>query len=340
MKALQIMDGNRLELVSRNPIKLRPWEARISVAVSLVCGSDIKNINLTESERRIPGHEFSGIVTEVSGQANGILKVGERVTSFPMMPCHGCGSCINRLFRDCENKGFLGSINWPGSFASELIVDARMAIVLSKEISMYQGALLEHLSCGYRLALEIVESDCPKDSRVLIIGDGPIALANLQMLLIHGYHDITIIGKYPYRLKVAKSLGAFKTINVAELGDDDDLEFKKIDICILTASTEKILLKYSNNFSAGALIIEQTRFMDSNLKRYLISCGFKFRRAFSCHLLDFSVVTKLIVAGKVKSEELITSSFRLEEFGLAYPNNLAKYKNIKIAVISDKSLLL
>ena len=338
MKALKILTGNKLELVSKNQIPLAPWEARLSVVISLVCGSDIKNIVLPSSVDRVPGHEFSGVVTEVSEEADKILKIGERVSAFPMMPCHLCENCRKRIFRDCEFKESLGTVEWPGSFATEIIIDARMAVILPDQLTMEQGALLEHLCCGYRFALEIVESGISLDSHILVIGDGPIALANLQMLLLQGFKNVTIIGKHSFRLSVAEDLGARKVFNIIELDNESWAEIDEIKVCVLSAPSEEILLSLSGHFIKGAVIVEQTRFFDLVLKESLISRGFKFRRAFSCDLDDFNSVAQLIIEGKIKTYHLISSRLTLEEFGFGYPEVLAKHRNIKIAVISDEAL--
>jgi threonine dehydrogenase-like Zn-dependent dehydrogenase len=338
MKALQILTGNKLELVSKNQVPLAPWEARLSVVISLVCGSDIKNIRLPSSVDRVPGHEFSGVVTEVSHESNGILKIGERVSAFPMMPCHLCENCQKRIFRDCEFKESLGTIKWPGSFASEIIIDARMAVILPHQITMEQGALLEHLCCGYRFAIEIVESGIPLDSHILVIGDGPIALANLQMLLLRGFKNVTIIGKHPFRLKVAEDLGARKVFNLIDLGNESWDLIDVIDVCVLSAPSEEIFLSLSSRFAKGAVVIEQTRFFDFDLKDSMISRGFEFRRAFAYQLADFTSVALLIIKRKIETSYLISSRLTLEEFGSGYPEVLAKHQNIKIAIISDEDL--
>ena len=316
MKALRILTGNELELVSKIQVALAPWEARLSVVMSLVCGSDLKNIASPSSFDRIPGHEFSGVVTEVSIEARNLLKIGERVSAFPMMPCHLCENCRKRLYRDCEFKESLGTAEWPGSFATEIVIDARMAMVLPNQLTMEQGALLEHLCCGYRFAIEIVESGIPLDSHILVIGDGPIALANLQMLLLHGFNNVTIIGKHLFRLKVAGEIGARKVFNLGELGSESWAVIDEIDVCVLSAPSEEILLSLSRRFASGAVIVEQTRFVNLPLKESLILSGFKFRRAFACHLDDFKSVAQLIIAGRVKTSHLISSRLTLEEFGI------------------------
>ena len=338
MKALRILKGNRLELVNRGSVALAPWEVRISVAISLVCGSDIKSIRLSSSEDRIPGHEFAGIITEVSNQAREILNVGDRVTAFPMMPCHSCFNCKKRNYRDCEFKESLGGDVWPGSFATELIIDSRMAIVLPRELSMEQGAMLEHLCCAYRFAKEAIESSFHVDSQILIIGDGPIAIGNLQMLLLEGYKNISILGKHRNRLRFAEELGAHNVFHIDELGDRGNIYQQKFDICVLSAPSEAMILDLSKAFSYGARIVEQTRFLDENLKQLLVSCGFVFKRAFAYHLSDFTEVAHLVITGTIKTDRLVTNRFSLETFGSGYPDVLAKHNNMKVAIICDETL--
>lgn len=338
MRALQILNDNKLRLVSKNSVALAPWEARVSVAVSMVCGSDIKNIRLASAKDRTPGHEFSGIIKEVSSQANRILHIGDRVTAFPMMPCHSCSNCKKKIFRDCEFKESLGGENWPGSFASELKIDARMAVVLPREISMEQGALLEHLCCAYRFAKDVVESGVYVESHILIIGDGPIALGNLQMLLLEGYRKITILGKHSRRLKLAEELGALNVYQLGELDQTNFVNLEKIDLCVLSAPSEQIILNLSKAFKKKASIIEQTRFLDADLKQELVSRGFVFRRAFAYHMSDFEAVSHLILSGLIKTNQLVTDRISLEAFATGYPDILAKHKNIKIAIVSDPNL--
>lgn len=339
MKAIQILVGNRLELVNRSSDELAPWEVRIAVAVSLVCGSDIKNINLASSADRTPGHEFAGVVTEVSVEASGLVNIGDRVTSFPMMPCHLCVDCRELNFRDCEFKEPLGGSVWPGSFATEVLIDARMAVVIPSELSLEQGALLEHLCCSYRFAVEVSERKIPPDSNFLIIGDGPIALGDLQMLLLKGYKNVSILGKHQFRLNASEDFGAKKILKISDFSENLIHGIELIDICVLAAPSEEFLTEISKRLAPGAIIIEQTRFLNEEIKRSLISSGFAFQRAFAYDISDFRAVSQLIALGNIKTDNLVTKRVSLEDFAEEYPAILEKNKNLKIAIVSNYDLL-
>ena len=79
-------------------------------------------------------------------------------------------------------------------------------------------------------------------------------------------------------------------------------------------------------------------FLDDDLKQVLVSRGFVFRRAFAYHLSDFESVAQLIIAGFIKTDQLVTKRLSMEDFGFGYPDIMAKHKNIKIAIISDQVL--
>ena len=338
MKVLKIASGNKIAVAQTDSVKLNPWELRISVALSCICGSDMKSIATPKYENQTPGHEFAGVVSELSVHAADSFNVGDRVTAFPMVPCHLCSNCAIKNFRDCDAKKSIG-FDLQGSFAEELVVDSRMVIKLPKDLTMSQGALLEHLCCGYRLADDFVNSNIDLDSRIAILGDGPICLADLQMLILRGYTNLSVYGKYPFRLKYASALGAQAAININALDSYNVIDSQHIDVCIVASPSDLLIKKLLSKFYRGGYIFEQTKISDPELRSSLISIGSKMTRAFAYQIGDFTEVIKLIIRGDIDTSKLITSKFSLEEVAQSYPSLLGKQENIKVAVISNSDLL-
>ena len=54
------------------------------------------------------GHEFSGDVVEV-GEGVTKVKVGDRVSGAPLLPCKKCDDCQNGNFSLCKHYSFIGS---------------------------------------------------------------------------------------------------------------------------------------------------------------------------------------------------------------------------------------
>jgi threonine dehydrogenase-like Zn-dependent dehydrogenase len=337
MKVLKVVRSNKIEFAHVDSVDLGPWDLRISVAVSCLCGSDLKSIANPRFENRTPGHEFSGLVSELSPQAAELFSIGDRVTVFPMMPCHSCDECTARNFRDCKSKKSIG-FDLQGSFAEQLVVDCRMVIKLPSELTMSQGALLEHLCCGYRLADDLVNTKVDLDSCITILGDGPIGLANLRLLVLRGFTNVSLFGKHPLRLQTASELGALNVININSLNSFDLKKLHDIDVCVVSAPADSLIKKIYSRFRPGTRILEQTRISDLDLRRTLGAMGSKIFRAFAYQITDFTEVISLIKIGAVDTSRMITSEFSLEEFAQMYPDLLKKHENIKISIISNLEL--
>ncbi|HLG24386.1 MAG TPA: alcohol dehydrogenase catalytic domain-containing protein, partial [Candidatus Nanoarchaeia archaeon] len=299
------------------------------VAVSAVCGSDLKIINRPfRPGLQIPGHEFAGKVIE---SYDGKSLLGERVTAFPMFSCLKCESCDRRDYRDCKSKPSLG-FDLQGTYAEEVIVDARFTIRLHDKINYEQGALIEHLCCGFRLAQE-VEKLVQIDDRILILGDGPMALADLQFLKLLGYHDITLVGKHQERMDFAMGLGAKQVMSFEMFVRTYQKSKQLFDAFIFTVSDNATIDHLSHCFKNKVIVFPQARISDEYMARLVAEKDAKFGRAFAYHIDDFAKVMDLIVLGEIKSNELISARINLTEVEKLTPLLFAKNK-IKTLIVN------
>jgi len=308
MKRAIIEKNSQLKLIEVESRKLKPYELRVKVAVSAVCGSDLKLINQGGKHDNCsftPGHEFSGKVVE---SYDGITMLNQRVTAFPMFSCLKCDACKRCDYRECNNKKSLG-YDLHGSFAEEVIIDSRFAVCLNDQISYEEGAMVEHLCCGFRLAKD-VEKLVKFDERVLIIGDGPIALADVKFLKLRGFKNITLIGKHRERMDFADKLGADKVVHYDEFVDcinDQFVENELFDAAILSMSDCSVFQIIINSLGFGVKVFPQARIDEKYTALLEEVKGAVFGRAFAYHIRDFKAVMDLIASGEVKAEDLITS---------------------------------
>ncbi len=315
---------------------LKEWEVRIVMAATCVCGSDLKNINTPVQVPQVLGHEFSGVVVETSAEAKGALPFGSRVTVFPMIACMVCCDCRNSRYRDCVHKLSLG-FQLPGSFAEEVIVDSRLVVPLGDGLTFEQGALVEHLCCGYRLAKEIVSHQVSVDAHVMLIGDGPIALADLQALLYFGYRNITLIGKHSVRMSVAKNLGAGRVLASSAVGVEVERKsLPLIDVCIMAAPGEQTVGQILPLLELRPIVFPQTRIKKTSLIRSLEKHGVIFGRAFAYELNDYYEVIDLIKTEKLQTGFLLTNRVDLLQFVEMFPAILNKDEHLKTVIINQK----
>ncbi len=328
MKALQLVAPGNLALRDVLSRPLESHEVRVKVAISCVCGSDLKNSNNPIVLPQVPGHEFSGRITEIGPGSLGKLALGDRITAFPMFGCMTCAACRAGHFRDCENKLSLG-FHIPGSFAEEIVIDERFAVKIPPALSDEQGALVEHLCCGYRLAREIEARVPERNAHIVIIGDGPIAMADVQALRLHGYGDLTLLGKHASRLRMGLDLGARRTA----LRWENSAE--PVDICIFAAPAEETFEALLPSIKSGGVVFPQTKITNPRsiaaMQERAISSG----RAFAYEMSDFQDVMDLIEEGRIRTAGLITTRIPLSDVPQRFAEFFNKERHFKIAIISD-----
>ncbi|MFC5402764.1 galactitol-1-phosphate 5-dehydrogenase [Cohnella soli] len=184
-------------------------EVLIKVAYSGICGSELSGYLGHNALRKPPlifGHEFSGTIAAIGEGVAGRpdLLIGARVTANPLVTCGRCSYCLRGMQQLCAERKLL-SAALPGSNAEYVKIPATFVYALPDHVSFQQGALVEPIACGVRVA-ELAAAK-PGD-RVLIMGMGPIGLFILQALRVYGVRDVVAVDLNKDRLEMAEALGA------------------------------------------------------------------------------------------------------------------------------------
>lgn len=332
-KAVQLTAPSRLAFVDFKPRPLNGNEVRVQIAVAGICGSDLKNMLNPVMTPQIPGHEFSGTIMEVGSCYKDHFFVGDRVTAFPICGCLKCKACESGDFRDCADKRSLG-FQLPGAFSEQVVIDGAFVIRLKGGITYEQGALLEPLCCGFRLMKEIERFALPGEKkRIVIIGDGPIALADLQALKSHSYENISVIGKYPNRLSIFQKLN----VRVIPFSDGYLHALKRqggIDICIMAAMAQGILKDILPLMNKGGVVYPQTRVSDAVILKQMSEKNISLGRAFAYFMDDFNQVMDLIVDKRINTDAMATDRIALSELADSFDRLFRKSDQMKLLVVN------
>ena len=141
--------------------------------------------------------------------------VGDRVFVSHHVPCNKCRYCLSGHHTACET---LHTTNYyPGGFAQYIRVPQinveHGVYKLPLSMSFEEGTFIEPLACavrGQRLA------GVRKDDTLLVIGSGISGLLHIQLAKVNGVSKVIATDINPYRLEMAKKLGAHHTINAKE----------------------------------------------------------------------------------------------------------------------------
>lgn len=178
-----------------------------------ICGSEI-SAYLGHNELRKPpsvmGHEFSGIVRDLGGDAPSGLK-DKLVAVNPLVTCGKCRHCKNGNRHLCEERKIIG-VNYPGAFASLVTAPAESCYEI---VDPTKGSLAEPLATALRA---VRRSDAQIGDRFVVIGAGAIGLFATKILRDIGVSDLIVVDTNMKRLEWAKKWGASETINPEEEG--------------------------------------------------------------------------------------------------------------------------
>jgi (R,R)-butanediol dehydrogenase/meso-butanediol dehydrogenase/diacetyl reductase len=182
-----------------------PGEGQVVVKVERcgICGTDLHmtgDHTLGIPAGYIPGHEIAGEVVAVGKHVSN-LKIGDRVTTMPIMGCGKCASCLSHQPMWCTNPFGFHS----GGFAEYLLGGARESVKLSGTISAQDGALVEPLSVGLH---GVALAQLQPGAKVLVLGPGPIGLAVIFWARRLGAGKIVVTGSSRRREDFAMTMGA------------------------------------------------------------------------------------------------------------------------------------
>src|ERR1700744_4498903 len=193
----------------------------IKVHRSAICGTDMHIYNWDAwAQKTVPvpmavGHEYSGEIVEIGSEVRG-FQSGDRVSGEGHITCGHCRNCRAGRRHLCRNTSSVG-VNRPGSFAEYLAIPATNVFKLPKAIDDEVASILNPFGNATHtaLAFNVVGED------VLIAGAGPIGIMAGAIARYCGARHVVITDVNPFRLELAKRMGASKAIDVSRESLDD-----------------------------------------------------------------------------------------------------------------------
>jgi L-iditol 2-dehydrogenase len=140
------------------------------------------------------------------------LRVGQRVSIEPGVPCRSCPQCLTGRYNLCPDVRFFATPPHDGAFSQFVAMPAAFVYPVPESISDDAAGLLEPLAVGVWACRR---AQLAPGSTVLVTGAGPIGLIAAQTARAFGADAVTVTDVNPHRLRLAEKLG-LGTIDVSQ----------------------------------------------------------------------------------------------------------------------------
>ena len=309
-------------------------EVLVKVKACGICGSDT---HLYETDEEgyiifsgltkfpcIIGHEFSGIVEKVGSNVRN-LKRGDMVAVESIMWCGKCQPCRSGFPNQCKEIELMG-LSANGAFAEYITVNERYCWKINDITAVYSenetfeiGALIEPVGCAYN-GIFVAGGGFNPGAIVVVYGAGSIGLGAIALAKIAGASQIIAFDIIDERVKIARDLGADHAFNINKLGrcspSDKVMDLTRgwgADIQVEAAgAAPKTIPEMEKSMAINGGIIYLGRAATSTSMHLdtLVSGANKIigARGHAGYGI-FPSVIKLIAAGKLRLEKMITSRY-------------------------------
>ncbi|MBA2520153.1 MAG: alcohol dehydrogenase catalytic domain-containing protein [Chloroflexia bacterium] len=330
-----------------------PGEVLIEVGACGICASDMKCWLGGElfwgtaggrgyvDAGAIAGHEYGGLVVALddgAGERHGV-QLGDRVVAEQIIPCQDCRYCRHNQYWMCQRHhifGFKHAAN--GGMAKYNLYPANALVhKVPASLSAGEAAYIEPAACAWH-AVDRGEIE-PGDT-VVICGVGNIGLCMLQIAKLSRPGQLIAIDTKPYRLDLARQLGADLTIDVSR--DDavqavrDLTEGYGCDVYIEASGNPAAIQQGLEMVRKLGTFVEFSVFNEPATINWTIIGDSKELTIHGSHLGPFCYpkTIQAIADGRLQVKPLLADAFPLTEFDAAMQASLSGgvLKNLIIPV--------
>ena len=186
----------------------------IKIHKTSICGTDVHIYNWdawaqkTIKTPMVIGHEYVGTVAAMGSNVHH-LEIGELVSGEGHIVCGHCRNCMAGRRHLCNHTVGVG-VNRDGAFAEYLAIPVSNVWVCDPKIPTDVIACFDPLGNAVHTTLtyDLIGED------VLITGAGPIGCMSAAIARHVGARYVVITDVNPYRLSLAKNMGATRVVDV------------------------------------------------------------------------------------------------------------------------------
>lgn len=339
MKVACLYKFNNIRIEEVPIPEVNEGEALIRVHASGICSGDVMPWYIEKKAPLVLGHEPAGEVVKV-GKGVTSLAPGDRVFVHHHAPCMSCSFCKRGDFVQCPTWNRSKII--PGGISEYILIPEinlkHDTLQLPDEITFEEATLIEPTACVVK---SYHRSGIKKGDTVLIIGLGVMGV--LHIMLAHQYGADRVIGAdmVPYRLDMAKRLGANEVINVSESSLKEGIysltEGGGAEIVIVGPNNIQAMKEGLEVVAPGGTVVFFTPALPGEMltidPNRLYFKDINIVTSYSCGPDNTREAMLLIKNGLVRADKIITHRFSIDKTQEAYEIVARSENSLKVIII-------
>ncbi|MDR1956482.1 MAG: zinc-binding dehydrogenase, partial [Treponema sp.] len=263
---------------------------------------------------------------------------GDRVTADQIVPCGECRFCKSGQYWMCQPHGMHGFHKEFNGGMAEYVRYTKNALVhkVPKNMSLEQALLIEPYACS-KHAVDRANIQCT--DVVVISGAGTLGLGMVTYGALKNAKALISLDMVDARLEKARAFGATHIFNPSKVDVEKEIlamtDGYGCDIYIEATGHPSSVIQGLKMIRKLGTFVEFSVFSGPTSVDWSIIGDRKELDVLGSHLSPycFPYVIDGIANGSLKTEGVIKTTFKLEEWEKAYDYSSGKYGDFKVAFI-------
>ncbi|RME42718.1 MAG: L-threonine 3-dehydrogenase [Chloroflexi bacterium] len=341
---VKIAPGPGLSLATIDVPQIAPHEILVKVRAASICGTDLHIYRWDDwSQGRIKpplvvGHEFCGTVVECGARVTGVA-AGDFISAESHVTCGACPQCRTGRAHLCQHTQIIG-VDRDGCFAEYVAIPAANAWLNPPDMDPEIACLQENFGNAVHTAFK---TDLTA-KKVLVTGCGPVGLMAIEVVRSAGPRAIYATDISPYRLDLARRLGADLALNPREVDVVDTImretEGEGVDVLLEMSGAPSAIVQGFTLLKDGgeaALLGLSPAPFEFDLNNHIIFKGVTVYGVIGRQIWEtWYQMRGLLKANAVNLRPIVTHLFPLEDFEHAF-QAMASGESGKVVLFPDKA---
>ena len=285
----------------------------------------------------IPGHEFFGHVVEVGANVTE-FKIGDRITADQIVPCGECRFCKTGRYWMCQPHDIFGFQNTNNGGMAEYVRYPKNSVIsrVPDEMSIEDALLIEPYGCSKHC---VDRAQITNEDVVVISGAGTLGLGMITYARMKNPKLLIVLDMQDNRLEKAKEFGADLVFNPGKCNVGDEIraltEGYGCDIYIEATGHPSSVVQGMDMIRKLGRFVEFSVFGAPTTLDWSIIGDRKELDVLGSHLSPYAYpfVIENITKGNLKTNGVVSRTFKLEDWETAFDYASGKYGDLKVAFV-------